>query len=243
MQLTLIISTLLGFGAVSAFVTRSGVRSNQPKTHMQLFIHKDVSRKIGLGLASFFISSGIINHSLDLSLPVPAAVADVRAQQKRTYFRFTPKFKAGMEFYDKTLSAAIAKEDWNTVGKFFEDYVYKPNKDDPSNSQMDSPVNQQFFRPMTVLSGSFAERSNSPKTKALMEQEVAFETAMKGLEGCTKDLKGDGFFAGTIKMPEGAARVKQAKESYAAGKTAINEYVKIFNSGLMLELNKLDGIP
>ena len=33
--------------------------------------------------------------------------------------------------------------------------------------------------------------------------------AMKGLEGCVKDMKGEGFFAADIKMPTGSDRKKQ----------------------------------
>ena len=32
---------------------------------------------------------------------------------------------------------------------------------------------------------------------------------MKGLEGCVKDMKGEGFFAADIKMPTGNDRKKQ----------------------------------
>ena len=32
---------------------------------------------------------------------------------------------------------------------------------------------------------------------------------MKGLEGCIKNMKGEGFFAADIKMPTGAARKAQ----------------------------------
>ena len=34
---------------------------------------------------------------------------------------------------------------------------------------------------------------------------------MKGLEGCIKNMKGEGFFAADIKMPTGAARKAQVK--------------------------------
>jgi hypothetical protein len=34
-----------------------------------------------------------------------------------------------------------------------------------------------------VFSGSFAERASSPKQRALLEQEAAFEAAMSELEG------------------------------------------------------------
>ena len=44
----------------------------------------------------------------------------------------------------------------------------------PSSSS-DSYINVNLYRPMTVFSGSFAERGSSPKQKALMDQEVAFE--------------------------------------------------------------------
>ena len=65
---------------------------------------------------------------------------------------------------------------------------------------------------------------------------------MKTLEGSVNEMKGDGFFAGTVKAPTGAARKQQALAGYNAGKEAVNEYVKIANDGLMLELNKLDSL-
>lgn len=34
---------------------------------------------------------------------------------------------------------------------------------------------------------------------------------MKGLEGCVKNMKGEGFFAADIKMPTGADRKKQVR--------------------------------
>lgn len=203
---------------------------------------KDVPKAIGIGLASFIISGSFIDVNSFPSAPVPAVFAEFRAAQKRTYFRFTPKLTAGMNFYKGDLKKAIDKEDWPTVKTLFEEFVYKVNKDDLGSNQMDTPINQQFYRPMTVLAGSFAERAASPKQRALTEIEADFEKAMVGLEGCTKDMKGEGFFAATTKMPTGAARVKQAKQSWEAGKLAINNYIDTFNDGLMLELNKLDKI-
>ena len=97
---------------------------------------------------------------------------------------------------------------------------------------------------MTVISGSFAERGQSPKQTALLNKKLEFETVIGDLEGCIKDRKGDGFlfFAKDIKMPTGAERKKQALTAYAAGKTILNDYVNILNDGLMLELNKLPNI-
>lgn len=40
------------------------------------------------------------------------ATADVRAQQKRTYFRFVPKLIEGIKFLKTDIRAAIDKEDW-----------------------------------------------------------------------------------------------------------------------------------
>ena len=45
----------------------------------------------------------------------------------------------------------------------------------PFFSPSDSYVNVNLYRPMKVFSGSFAERGQSPKQKALVDQEVAFE--------------------------------------------------------------------
>jgi hypothetical protein len=108
------------------------------------------------------------------------------------------------------LKAAIEKEDWPVVGKFFEEYVSKYNPNDPSQvDKVDTYVNNFLLRPMKVLSSSFAERGSSPKQKALADLETTFELAMGDLEGCVKDRKGDGFFAQEIKIPTGEARKKQ----------------------------------
>ena len=39
---------------------------------------------------------------------------------------------------------------------------------------------------------------------------------MKSLEGCVKDMKGEGFFAADIKMPTGADKKKQVRLYYFA---------------------------
>lgn len=48
----------------------------------------------------------------------------------------------------------------------------------------DSYINVNLYRPMVVFSGSFAERGQSPKQKALLDQEVAFEKVL----GCPSFL-------------------------------------------------------
>lgn len=199
---------------------------------------------------SFYLSPLSIFQPLDLNTQSNVAVsivqpanADVRAQQKRTYFRFAPKLKLGCEFYKSDLKKAIDTEDWNAVTKFFEVYVSKYNPNDPTQiDSTDTYVNNHLFRPMTVLSGSFAERGASPKQRALMEQESALEEAMTSLEGCVKTQKESGLFGREVQMPTGVERSAQAQNAWNLGKTAINKYIDIFNSGLMLELNSLQSI-
>lgn len=110
------------------------------------------------------------------------------------------------------MKAAIDKGDWDTVKKFFEEYASKVNPE-ADVIFTDSYVNNNYYRPMKVLAGSFAERAVSAKQTALVEQEVAFEGAMKGLLNCVQDLPGEGFFAAPIKMPTGAARTKLVRPS------------------------------
>jgi len=193
--------------------------------------------KVALGIfAGFALSAPDFTHNFGVA-PV---VADFRAQQKSTFFRFAPKFTSGRDFYRSELKNVVESGNWDAIKKFFEVYPSKINRNDPNQvDAYDSYVNLNFYRPMKVLAGSFAERGTSTKQRALTEQEVAFETAMAELEGCVKDRKGEGFFAQTIKMPTGEARKKQAKEAYANGMKALDEYVRILNEGLMLELNKI----
>lgn len=155
------------------------------------------------------ITNSVFQHSITMQ---PSSVqADVRAQQKKTYFRFAPKLNEGKEFYRVELKEAIDKGNWDVVSKFFAEYVSKVNKNDPGQVQTDTFVNNNLYRPMTLLSGTFAERGSSIKTRLLLDEEAAFSQAMASLEGCVKDIKGEGFFAPTTKMPTGEARTKQVR--------------------------------
>jgi len=169
---------------------------------------------IPLSIGSFeIVSNSISHHSITMQ---PMSVhADIRAQQKKTYFRFAPKFNEGKGFYKVELKEAIDKGNWDVVSKFFAEYVSKVNKNDPDQVQTDTFVNNNLYRPMTLLSGTFAERGTSIKTRLLVEEATKFSQAMVSLEGCVKDLKGEGFFAPTIKMPTGEARTKQVGDHNA----------------------------
>ena len=175
-------------------------------------------------------------------LPQPVH-AEFRAAQKRTYFRQTPKLIEGGGFLAGDLKQAVEKEDYKVIEKMFEEYASKviANRDNEV-AQTDTYVNSKFYRPMTILSGSFAEKGTSEKQRKMMEKELKFEEAMKLLQGTTKDMKGDGWFAADIKMPTGTARKKQAQEALQTAKETYNEFVVIMNKGLMMELNKLDTI-
>ena len=170
---------------------------------------------------------------------VQSANADVRAQQKRTYFRFVPKLIIGRDFYKADLKAAIDKEDWPVVQKIFEEYITRTNKESGSTEATDTYVNQYLIRPMSVFSSSFAERGSSDKQRALLEQEQTFEAAMAALDSSVNDKKG-GFLQSDTLAPTGEARKKAATEAWLDGKKAINEYIRIANEGLMRELNKID---
>lgn len=224
-----------------------GSKSSDDSVNMELILNNRIftSLMLGLGLtlSPLTISLSNINKNNHNIVSPLLANADFRAAQKRTYFRFIPKLIEGKEFYNKDLKAAIDKEDWKVVEKFFEEYVSKYNgsvKDQAETT--DTYVNSRFFRPMQLFSGTFAERGTSPKQRALAEQLELFKTAMNDLEGCIKDRPGNGFFAAKIKAPTGAERKKQAVDAFKRGKSAYNEYVKVANDGLMLELNKLESM-
>ena len=127
--------------------------------------------------ASIISASLYAGPTLLVFNPVTSTVANAefRAQQKRTYFRYIPKFIAGRDFYKTELKNAIEKEDWKVVEKMFEDFVSKKNAKTDEVYQIDSYVNTNFFRPMSIFSGTFAERGSSPKERSLMEQEQLFE--------------------------------------------------------------------
>lgn len=154
-------------------------------------------------VSSFFLLGGpldLATHGLSSSSPVQLvapAHADFRAAQKRTYFRYTPKFLEGGEFLKSAADAAVDKEDWAAVKKLFEVYPTKMNgsqKDQVDTT--DTYVNSHFYRPMTLLAGSFAERGSSEKQRALMDQEVAVKASLDSLSASVLERRGEGLFAG-----------------------------------------------
>ena len=165
---------------------------------------------IPLSICSVEVINNVV-HQHSVTMQPSSVLADVRAQQKKTYFRFAPKLNEGKEFYRVDLKEAIDKGNWDVVSKFFAEYVSKVNRNDPGQVQTDTYVNNNLYRPMTLLSGTFAERGSSIKTRLLLDEEAAFSQAMASLEGCVKDIKGEGFFAPTTKMPTGEARTKQVR--------------------------------
>jgi len=141
---------------------------------------------------------------------IEPAHADFRAQQKRTYFRFIPKFETGLKYYATDLKKAIDDEKFDVIKTFFEEFIVKVNPNDPNQIDLkDTYVNEKFYRPMVLFSGTFAERGTSTKQRLLLEQKDIFETAMGDLEGCVKDRREGGLFGKEIKMPTGSARKTQ----------------------------------
>lgn len=200
----------------------------------------DVAKRVMKAVPQALLTVTLATSSIELAAPQPA-VADFRAAQKRTYFRQTPKFIEGGTFLTKDLKNAVESEDYKVIGDMFDEYATKviANRDNEV-VQTDYFANAKFYRPMTVLAGSFAERGSSEKQRLLMDQEQAFEQAFRVLQGTTKDMKdGDFFFSPTIKMPTGPARKKQAQEGLKSATESYNNFVTIANKGLMRELNKL----
>ena len=78
------------------------------------------------------VANALVLSPMNVFTPVQSAHADVRAQQKRTYFRFVPKLIIGRDFYKTQIKDAIDKEDWPVIAKFFEEFVSKYNPNDPT---------------------------------------------------------------------------------------------------------------
>ena len=143
--------------------------------------------KVPLAVASaFFLLGGPLELATHPSLApssvsqmVAPAHADVRAAQKRTYFRYSPKLIEGGALLGKEATAAVEKGDWEAIRKIFEVYASKMNGSQKDQvDQTDTYVNSHFYRPMTILAGSFAERGTSEKQRSLIEQEKLLQEAL-----------------------------------------------------------------
>jgi hypothetical protein len=178
---------VLLFGVLSVSAFRGMPQRSFSGTQLTMNLQqncKQITKALGVGALSFLVSGAPLNYIQSdgmVSLVQPAA-ADVRAQQKRTYFRFAPKFNEGKEYYKNEVKAAIDKDDFTVVSKLFENFVTKVNRNTDQETT-DTYANVHYTRPMTLLGGTFAERGTSAKTRALQEQEALFITAMQKLEG------------------------------------------------------------
>jgi hypothetical protein len=109
---------------------------SQRLSPLQMSGDSNIQSKINKIMSATFIAAALIGPPILVFTPVQSVHADVRAQQKRTYFRFVPKLIIGKDFYKTQVKDAIDKEDWPVVSKFFEEFVSKYNPNDPT--QVDS---------------------------------------------------------------------------------------------------------
>lgn len=110
--------------------------SVQRLSPLRMSAESNIQTKINKVMSTAFIAVALIGPPVLVFTPVQSVHADVRAQQKRTYFRFVPKLIIGKDFYKTTVKDAIDKEDWPVITKFFEEFVSKYNPNDPT--QVDS---------------------------------------------------------------------------------------------------------
>lgn len=158
----MLICTLVHVSGFSSSISRQSI-SNR-KTYLKMNFPQKYITDIGkvcaivaLPLSLTFSDFGTLFDNSHV-LTIKAANADVRAQQKRTYFRFVPKLKTGLTFYATELKEAVDNEDYKKISSIFDEFVYKQHKTDSELDQMETYVNLNFFRPMKVFAGTFAER-------------------------------------------------------------------------------------
>ena len=122
---------------ISSFSFSPALVSNRMSAQIQMSGFSDIIKsKFAKAATIAVVTNALVLSPMNVFTPVESAHADVRAQQKRTYFRFVPKLIIGRDFYKGAVKTAIDKEDWPVVTKFFEEFVSKYNPNDPS--QIDS---------------------------------------------------------------------------------------------------------
>lgn len=114
-------------------------------TIIEMSAFDDVIRsKFAKAVSIAVVANAIVLSPMNVFTPVQSAHADVRAQQKRTYFRFVPKLIIGRDFYKTQIKDAIDKEDWPVITKFFDEFVSKYNPNDPT--QVDATGECHHYR-------------------------------------------------------------------------------------------------
>ena len=98
--------------------------------------------KLTKAVTAAIVANAIVLSPLNVFAPIQSANADVRAQQKRTYFRFVPKLIIGRDFYKLQVKDAIDKEDWPVIKTFFAEFVSKYNPNDPTQVDATGKMNQ-----------------------------------------------------------------------------------------------------
>lgn len=147
MKILFLFCFLSTFCLLDGFKRSSYLTCISPRTLLRASPKLEPNSKVGKNVLIGLIATLTFAGPPNFSIPghpsfVQEAVADVRAQQKRTYFRFIPKLTTGKNFYKTELKQAIDSEKWDVVSKFFEVYVSKVNKNDPNQiDATDSFVN------------------------------------------------------------------------------------------------------
>jgi len=140
---------------------------------------------------------------------------------------------AGRDFLVLDLGAQIDNEQWAEVLKNYE--LTSVSQEGSAKAELgiaekSTRIERDLVLPMRVWVTSFAEKGTSPKQRKLDKQVDALKDA---LERIRVAAGGEG----------GKPNAEAASEAWDKAKVAFNQYVKIANKGMTLQVRNLEPIP
>ncbi|KAL7572317.1 hypothetical protein ACA910_017914 [Epithemia clementina (nom. ined.)] len=210
---------------------------------------------------SGFLQSGALaaiagSSSSWLLLRLPAAEATGRATLEQAYRRYTPRIRAGGEFYQTELKQLVQKSDWQGIQNALREVPERAkgdlNKPDAGVAQRARLAGGFSDARVLVAADLFASAFSSqnaitPKTKSMKEAVAKLRTIVAEMEATTKQALGQdgggGFFGfGGKKKVNEAELMQKMRALYAEGGNAWNEYIFAANDELALQFDRFDYV-
>jgi hypothetical protein len=178
------------------------------------------------------------------------AMARGRATLEQSYERYSPRIKAGGEFYGKELRNLVGASDWKGIKEALAEVPDRKKEDlrKPDAGVAERARQAGAFSDARVLTaadlyaGAFSDNSISPKTKKMKASIEQVRAAVQGMQSVAKQALGEdsggGLFGLGKSKPNEAELKKKLKEYYVLGGNAWNEYILAANDDLALKFDR-----
>lgn len=183
------------------------------------------------------------------------AQARGRATLEQAYRKFTPRIRAGGEFYSVDMKKLVGAADFEGVKNALQEPPARKKEDlTKSDSGVAARARQagQFSDARVLVAAdlfasAFSESSISAKTKTMQAAVAKMRAVVEEMESVSRQALGEegaggGLFGFGAKKVDKSELAKRLRNLYVEGGNAYNEYVLAANDNLALQFDKLSFI-